>query len=231
MEKVTVLIVSYNRESILKKSLYGFLKNVQYPRDLLEFHLADDKSPGNLVENILNEFKTLKWTYTITERRGWGANVNAALKAIKNDCVFLMEDDRCAYDKINLNDGVRLLRERPEVGLVRYDGIAGHVGLVLQLKEFGNEYPRTSFLTVDKVATQQNYIYSNQPHLRHRRFTEAYGYYPEGLKLGQTEVQYAGNFRAKKGPDIAILEDGIINKFEHLGAGKSWQHTNEDVGK
>jgi len=229
MDLVTVLIVSYDRKNELRKSLYGFLKNVQYPKDKLRFHLADDKSPGSLVEDVIQEFKWLNWSYTITNRKGWGGNVNAAMRAIKTDYIFLMEDDRQAYGAINLVDGVKLLKNIPAVGLVRYDGIAGHTTLTLNLKEC--KAGRFSYCTIDKQRSRRPIIYSNQPHLRHRRFNEFYGLYKEGLKLGKTEREYALWFHKAKGPDIAILEDGIMNRFNHLGAGKSRQHTKYDVGK
>ena len=235
MDKVTVLIVTFARLKMIRKTIYGFLKNSNYPQDDLIFHLADNAtdrrtSSENYIPSIIKDFSYLNWTHTIENKPGWGNNVNTALKKIRTDFIFLIEDDREAHNTINLVDGVRLLNEKQDVGLVRYDGIAGHLDTVLKLKEVKTNSCRFSYCEIDQRQSKRPITYSNQPHLRHKRFTEYYGYYPENVTLGRCERLFAAHVKHNPdGPKIAILEDGIQNKFNHLGAGKnSRQHTKWD---
>lgn len=230
VESVTVLIVTFARPEMLRKTINGFLKHNNYP--YLKFHLADNDTTKrfgikNYVPALLDEYSDLEWSYTIEKKPGWGNNVNAALRAIKTDLVFLIEDDRMAYAKINLADGVTLLQHKRDVGLVRYDGIAGHTDTVLKLREIKTKNTKFSYCTIDNRLSRRAITYSNQPHLRHKRFTEFYGLYPENVTLGHCERLYASNVKRNPGgPQIAILEDGIQNRFTHLGAGKnSRQHS------
>jgi len=226
-ELCTVLVVTYDRPTEIRRVLYAFLKNVKYPHDRLLFHLADDASPGNYIDDVEREFHFLRWTHTRTNRGGWGANVNAALKVIATDFVFLMEDDYLATGEVNLEAGVRLLTKVETVGLVRYDGVAGHF-LTLHLKEYKDHEGRIDYCTIDKESKHLN-VYSNRPHLRHKRFTQAYGVYPVGKKLGWTEEAFAHHVRQKAdAPELVILHDGIQRKFEHIGTSR--QLSGEDVG-
>jgi len=228
-EPCTVLVVTYNRPVEIRRTLYAFLKNVIYPHDKLLFHLADDASPGSYIADIKSEFNFLHWSHTRTERGGWGKNVNTALKAIVTPFVFLMEDDYVANGPVDLETGARLMTNVEQVGLVRYDGLAGHF-LTLHINEFVNHEGRIDYCVIDKKSRHLN-VYSNRPHLRHKRFTDYYGYYPEGGKLGWTEEAFAHHVRKAPddSPSLAILKDGIPRRFEHIG--KSYQLSGEDVGK
>lgn len=237
MDKVTILIVTFARPKMIRKTIYGFLKNHNYNLLDLQFHIADNATEQranikDYVPAIIRDFDYLDWSYTIENKPGWGNNVNTAIKKINNNFIFLIEDDREAYATIDLVNGVRLLNEKRDVGLVRYDGIAGHIDTVLRLQEVKTQDCRFSYCIIDQELSRRPITYSNQPHLRHIRFTEYYGLYPENVRLGQCERLYASHIkRNPHGPKIAILEDGIQNRFRHLGAGKnSRQHSEFDKG-
>jgi glycosyltransferase involved in cell wall biosynthesis len=232
LPNITVLVVTWNRPKIIRKTIYSLVKHLDYPREKMRWHLADDNSPGDYVNDILSEFHYLNWSYSITNRKGFGANVNKALKQINNKFIFFNEDDVAPFETINVVRGVQLLQNEKSVGLVRYDGIAGHTTFTLRLRETRlSKRDKFTYLTIEN--SQRPITYSNRPHLFHKRFLDYYGLYPEGLKLAKTERIYALHvLRNKGGPKIAILEDGIENKFTHLGAGKnSRQNTKDDVGK
>lgn len=234
MRDLTVLLVSFARPKMLRKTIYGLLKNHNYDLDRMTFCLADNDSEGRanlpkFTQSVVQDFPFLDWQVSIEKKPGWGNNVNTALQRIKTPFIFLIEDDREAYNAINLRDGVRLLKARKDVGLVRYDGIAGHSTLVLRLCNLQDH--RFSYCTIDHAQSRRPITYSHQPHLRHQRFTSFYGYYPENVGLARCERQFSLHVkRNPQGPKIAILEDGIQNKFRHLGAGSnSRQHTKYDI--
>lgn len=232
LPEATVLLVTFARPQMIRKTLYALLKHTDYP---LKFHLADNDTTGrtglkSYTQDILKEFHHLDWTVSVEKSVGWGNNVNTALKNVHTDYIFLIEDDRAAYKFVDIKTGVRLLENKSDIGLVRYDGIAGHNDTVLQLNEVKTKDYRFSYCTIDQQQSKRPITYSNQPHLRHTRFTEYYGLYPKNVKLGLTERQFAIHVkRNPNGPKIAILEDGIQNRFRHLGAGSnSRQHSKWD---
>ncbi|MFA5166617.1 MAG: glycosyltransferase [Candidatus Paceibacterota bacterium] len=224
MVDISVLLVTFGRPKEIRKTVYELLKHQNYPLENLHFHLADNDTERRLgikdyTSMILSDFSFLNWTYSIETRPGWGYNVNTVLKQINTNYIFLIEDDYVAHRPVDLVSGVELMEAQANIGLIRYDGIAAHNGLILHLREATTPNgKKIDYCLIDKSSQHLN-VYSNRPHLRHRRFTDCYGYYIEGKALGVTEETMAHNVLDKKQcPDVAILGDGIANAFEHIGA-------------
>lgn len=226
LPNITVLIVTYDRPREIRLTIDALLQHIEYDGEL-NWHIADDNSPGNYLPQLAQDYPILHLTATVTKRQGWGANVNKALTAIRNDFIFLCEDDYVAQQRLDLTAGVRLLTTFDNLGAVRYDGISGHNGLNLTVQELtGN--PTINFLTINKELSTHFNVYSNRPHLRHRRFHDRLGPYIEGAPLGMTETNYAGRVKETEGfADIAILSNGIDRAFDHIG--HSRQGTDLDV--
>jgi hypothetical protein len=197
----------------------------------LHWHLADDLSPPEYLPALFKEFPDLHFTMTQTARQGWGANVNKALRYLhaRTPFVYLNEDDYVPTTTLDLTAGVRLMLERP-ISLVRYDGISGHLGLNLWLRELQrSDGPTIDYMEIDTERSQHLNVYSNRPHLRHQRLVEQIGYYPEGRVLGATEEAYAHRVKgARPSPGVAVLANGIRRAFSHIG--KTRQGTPDDVG-
>jgi len=228
---VTVLIVTFDRPKEVREVIRALRVNLHYPGEL-RWHIADDSTPtSNYVPGIAGDFPELKFSHTITPKRsGWGVNVNTALRNIKTPYVFQIEDDQLATREINIEAGVFVMEHVPTVALVRYDGIEGH-----RLMLYMDETPkingrRVHFLRIERQKTKGLNAYSNRPHLKHRRFHELFGLYPEGLSLGSTEETFAHHVLHAKGtPDLVALANGIERAFKHIG--ESRQLTKEDIGK
>lgn len=231
MVDLTVLLVTFARPKEIRKTIYEFLKHQNYPLENLHFHLADNDTENrtgikDYASMILDDFPCLNWSLTIETKHGWGYNVNTALNKINTNYIFLIEDDYVANRAVDLISGVELMEAQTNVGLVRYDGIAAHTGMILHLRELKTETSRIDYCLLDKDSPHLN-VYSNRPHLRHKRFTECYGYYLEGKSLGQTEDAMAHTVKDKKQCcDVAILGDGITITFDHIGA--SFQNGEHD---
>lgn len=239
---VTILIVTYDRPAEIRRTIYSLLQHLVYPRDKLLWHLSDDSSPGSYLKDIQDDFKFIRFTNTVTDRKGWGANVNKGLIHAfgQTDLVFSCEDDYVAQRQINLEKGVALImsdedRHRPQeaskrepIGLVRYDGIAAH-WLKLDLREAETGIGSVHYARILPSSVHLN-VYSHRPHLKHRRFHDYYGMYAEGVRLGLCETNFAHKVRNKmsKGPWLCVLEDGITKAFDHVG--KSRQNSEHDVG-
>lgn len=238
---VSILIVTYDRPVEIRRTIDALRKHVRYPRDKLRWTMADDGSEGNYVYNIQQDFKDLSITATISKRGGWAVNVNKGMKFCWgiSDYVFLCEDDYVARRTINLEKGVALLMSKEDAGipegvekrkpiaLLRYDGLQAHWA-ALQLRESKSAIGNIHYLKIHHNSPFLP-IYSNRPHLKHRRFHDYYGMYAEGQSLAATEIGFTKKVKQKPdGPWLCILEDGITLAFDHVG--KSRQGTDKDVG-
>jgi glycosyltransferase involved in cell wall biosynthesis len=238
--EVTVLVCTYEREYELARTLETLMERLSYPN--LRWLLCDDASPSNFALKIAYQLLPISATSVVHTQKtsGWGANVNNGLRSVKTDYVFFTEDDKYLHRHLDLRVGIALMEVRPDIGMVRYKGTAGTELLYLQQEaDIVNWLPgfhegpnsvvgKLNYLELGDGPTL--YVYSNGPHLKHRRFHEAYGMYPEGLKLGQTEEAYAHSVRGqmtRSKPRITILPDWVIDQFEDFG--RSYQGSEKDV--
>lgn len=217
---LTVLVVTWNRPTEIRRTLDALVENIQFAGPI-EWRVADAGSDPGYLPALQKEYNSLDLQFTTGPRAGWGANVNRALRQCQHPCVFLCEDDYVATRSLDLNAGVALLMEVPELGVVRYDGLDGHK-LVLQLHEANLSVGRRGFLVLDAAQSPGDFVYSNRPHLKHIRFHHYYGPYATNKKLGETEDEYTGRVkRYPNGPRVTCLLDGLERAFEHIG--QSWQ--------
>ncbi len=207
---VTIIVCTYNRPTEIRKTIQALCQRLHYPD--LRWIIADDGSPGSYVTEVTH------WMIdalavnpdliecTITERKGWGANVNAALAAAQTEYIYFTEDDYVLLRPLDLRPYVALMECDTWVGLVRL-GIVGHAGIVATLLESdisawlpgyqendsNRGYEGNGRLGYWRISPELSagpfgfYIYSNRPHLKHVRFHDEYGWYREGAKLADTE--------------------------------------------
>lgn len=234
---VDVVIVHYERPHELAETMQSLRKNLRYPN--LRWVVADDHSSQEALEFVRNQVQP-DILFCTKERSGLGLNTNNALRTLESDFIFLTMDDRVLEREIDLRPGVDVLARFPQFGMVRYSGMEGHV-TVSQSHELAAgsdsifpDAPR--FYTVYEISKKRAsilgpfslYVYSGEPHLKHRRFHEVYGLYKEGYKVGPTEEDFAHRFLAMEGPNIVYFPEFLVCPFKHIG--HSWQHTEHDIG-
>lgn len=230
---VDVLVVTFNRPKEIVETWRSLKENLNYPN--LRWVLADDHSPNDVFESMKAELQP-DIIFRTRKRSGLGINTNNALRKLDSDFVFLTMDDCVLRRKIDFMPGVDVLTRYPEFGMVRYGGLAGH-DLTCRLREleampyavFNIPSPRYEVWELLKKEPHFLYVYSGRPHLKHRRFHEAYGFYIEGYKLGYTEEDFAHRFLAMEGPSIICFPEFMTNPFDHIG--DSWQLGEHDIGK
>ena len=243
LPEVTILVCTYNREENLLETLDRLAQFIFYPKDKLHWLICDDSSPAPYAMRIKRApiFKELNAELVTTPTNsGWAANVNNGLAHVQTEYVFFIEDDYYATEPINLAAGIALMQTKPDVGMVRYRGIAGsHVVTHLfetDVKEYLPHY-REGMGVVGKLNYMQLdsgsptvHIYSNGPHLKHWRFHQFYGFYPTGFRLGETEEKYAHTvkdmMKLEGAPAIVILPEDVVMNFDHVG--ESYQNTDAD---
>ena len=224
---VTVLILTYNRPVEVVQTIEALRKRLRYKGEL-KWHLADDGSPSGYVASIREQFPDLKFSLTKTDREGCGANANKAMDFIKTPYIFFSEDDWYAFRDIPLDHAVELMEFDQKIGMVRFSGLIDHE-LILIVDKARTEYGKIHHLVLDK-RSPETYQYSSRPHLKHKRFHEAYGNYAEGLSIADTERAMAKRYRTMTGPLIAAMPEGIGFYFYHIGKGVTWKRTGFDAG-
>lgn len=241
---VTVVICTYNRPEEIRRTLGSLIRNLEYPGSRLHWHIADDGTDGDYVREVGEWLYSRlvitgeeRISYSITNRQGWGANVNAAMRAVKTDYVYFTEDDYLLLRPLDLRPHVALMETQKNVGLVRY-GIAGH-GLWTAVREadisewlsdFQENSSNQGYSGAGKLSYLEIhprmiageygfYRYSNRPHLKHRRFHEHYGLYPEGLPLARTEetMNHVIAQHSEDGPVMVCPADWLLWHYDHIG--------------
>ena len=118
--------------------------------------------------------------------------------------------------ELDLTPYAQLLEDDGRYGMVRL----GYLNLNMRGLCFGHG----GHLYWDLERDADSYVFTGHPSLRHRRFREWYGAYPEGLDPGKTELGYAEQFRYKVGgPGIVFpVANSEYGPFAHIGSVKSY---------
>lgn len=225
---ITVLIVTYRRPKVIRQVIQRYELFLQYPGRLI-WRLADDGSPPGYIAELQKEFARLDFRVTVTQRGGFGANLNNGLRAAHKDSpyVFLTEDDWATLDYVNLTKGVWLLESIPGIGLVRYDEIgifSKYTGAVLKHETLNKKDSWARYLILD---SENRYIYpGGHPNLVHKRYYDAYGLYKEGGEIASVERAFSNVLKTRKGPAVVVMtEYAGQSKFTHIA--KTWKGTAE----
>lgn len=219
-EPIVIILQTFKRTDVALRTIAAARANLRYDGSLW-WYVADDGSPIEHFEAVWQALDGADRIGGHTQRRGYGGNANAAWEHADRigPLTLWLEDDWELREPLDLWPYAALLMEREDVGMVRLGYINEarcgewwtHAGLGYHDME--RMPPDTSF-----------YAFTGHPSLRHRRYREAYGDYPEGLKPGETELQYAYQYRVgpSDGPAIvwpvAYPYGGL---FAHIGTVKT----------
>jgi glycosyltransferase involved in cell wall biosynthesis len=179
---ISIVMPTMNREELLGQTLTHLAEYLCYSGEV-RFVIGNDGESG-LAER-LGQFGFLKGALTVVEdgtRHGLGGNINRALRACQTDIVLQTQDDYFLRDSIFLDEHVQKLLEDESAGWIR-----------LRLTQ-GQNFTATVEHRYWKIDWHSlgMYIASDQPHLKHMRFHSYYGFYPEGLRVGDTENSWVG---------------------------------------
>lgn len=214
MPPIAVLIVTYQRAATLALTLEGIHTHLSYAGPL-RLIVADDGSTDDTHEVAIAQGADL----VVTNRGGLGANTNAGLRMAFDaaDLVFQMQDDMCLLKSLDLTAHAQWLTRYAGDGMIRLWGVGGH-RYTATLDEC---YWRVSWDSDDL------YIASDRPHLKHRRFHDAVGMYPEGLSTAATEEAWCHQAKnaGKAGAPFVLVPHAvdIEYNFEHLGWHDRWR--------
>lgn len=224
---LSIVLTTYARTSYATRTIASVLENLIYKDQKANGNLevawfvVDDGSVQEHQNAIREALVGQRVEYFHSQRRGYGANVNDAWRRSweLSSVSLLLEDDwelRYAWD---VTPYVRLLEYNTLVGMVRM----GYLPVGLHLTSVG--YEGRMYL---QVEPDTQYYFSGNPHLKHRRFAEMYGWYPEGRNPGDTELGYDWQCRSKALHQNNMpliwwpLAIGDRNLFGHIGTEKSY---------
>lgn len=184
MDGVSILIPTYNRKQIVIETVVRLLCHIKFDGHLEIIVSADgddgtyEAFDGTVANHHHSAIKAMRGPRQKSGQiTGLGANLNQLLNAAVYPIIMQMDDDHWLNSDLDINRHVTKLLEAGPVAWIRLMGVGYHN---YHAKLVGD------YWHVDWDSPEL-YIPSNRPHLKHRRFHDFYGYYPEGLTLGETE--------------------------------------------
>lgn len=187
---VSALFITYKRFHHLERAVLAFREHTDYPN--LEIVIADDGSP----EEIQRQIRTLPADVfaLLPKNCGLGANNNNGLRHCSGKYVLMIQDDWiCQGPPRYLRDAVAVMEANPKVGIINFAACLHPPDLKQQLK--GSIEP--CFVTpkpLEGLATEQ-FLYSDQPHLRTRKIEEVVGYYLEDRDMERCEMDFSNRWK------------------------------------
>ncbi len=194
---ITLLITHYNRSSSLERLLETFH---QFGVSFYEIIVSDDCSNEKHQHQLLILQGKFGFRLILSEKnRGLADNINKGQAAVKSLYTLYIQEDFVPEAKFTacLNDGYNLIKEFPDIDLVRF--YAYRKFPYLKPLKWGFSEMKFSFWYPD--AYQFN-CYSDHPHLRHTSFPEKFGNYRVDLKSDRAEFKMAITFLQMKGKAV-----------------------------
>jgi len=230
INSITIIIPTFNRPEILEQTISLLLANLTFNGDFA-FLIGNDGDEIKLSES-LTKYNPI--TILPGPKKGLGANLNMLLHASKTDIVLQMDDDHILQERLDINQFVKDLRNQKN----NIDWIRLFIGTE---KDLNNDDPFYKFVAkmngrywIPSVTENSElYIASCRAHLKLKSFHDYYGYYKEGLRLGETEVNFCHRYidvrrdvltkfnngeRVHYPPTIAIpVAAPSFNTWDHVG--------------
>lgn len=228
---ITVIFQTFQRTDYALATIAAARANLRYSD--LRWYVADDGSTREHLYQVVRaivglDHIDLSESYDHlgllgfhSERTSYGRNTNRAIAAAMDASPLYLplEDDWVLQEPLDLWRYADLLMTTEDIGMVRMGYLnAGLTGKLEAIRD--SLYWRLD----DKEGRDRSfYAFTGHPSLRHRRYHETHGLYPEGWQPGDTENSYAAQYSAGKGADIvwpAALS--VAGPFGHIGAVQSY---------
>lgn len=227
---IVIVLLTYQRTDYALRTVRAANQRLRYQGEL-RWYVADDGSDPAHVDAVLDTIHDTVQPYGSglpcsflgrhSARRGYGGNANDAWRVCDGETplTFWLEDDWALESDLDLTPYARLLLARDEVGMVRL----GHLNLDIRGRTWGHD--GHVYWLLDRAPHHEGTpVFTGHPSLRHRRYRETYGWYPEGRTPGDTELAYAYQFRTGPAEGPGIVWPASYpqwGQFAHIGELKS----------
>lgn len=228
--KLSIGLVTCKRLDVALRTINSTCANLGYPKELISWFVGDDGSTQKDFIAIKNAIAAQGHfaPYSHNERmrnpgqedtyfagKGWNKTLGMAHQ--NSDFVLWLEDDWELDQPFDLVPYVKLLQEREDVGLVSFRILS--VGC--DLHTVGHE--GIHYLKYQRTT---QYAYSGNPHLRHARFVQHYGWFAEDVNPGGIELAQDDRYRLDVAGGPQIWRPAAIDPWgawHHIGNEKSWK--------
>ena len=215
---LAVIIPTYNRAIELEKCLNALITNLNYSGRIL-YYIGND---GNDISSVRVRWDTIKESaHMVKVSNGpsgsLGANLNRLINAADAEIMLQLDDDHILLEPLDLDPHVKQLTDNKAAGWIKLMQVAAHKFHAYLIGSYW-------YVVWD---SDELYITSNRPHLKHRRFHQQYGLYQEGYKLGATEDSFChtcidkGRKNDKLSRVLVPLDLHTESMWDHIG--QSWQ--------
>jgi|ERR1051325_735329 hypothetical protein len=189
-ESIVIVLQTYKRTDYCLRTIAAAREYLRYPD--LRWYVADDGSSEGHVTTVLAALDGAPLVGWHSHRRGYGGNANVAWAAADSigALTLWLEDDWELRAPLDLYPYAALLMETSEVGMVRL----GVLNLDIRARTWAHS-GRVYWKLDKEPHIEGTPVFTGHPSLRHKRYRDAYGWYPEGLGPGDTELAYAYQFR------------------------------------
>lgn len=220
---VVVLLITFERTDVALATIKGIQERIRYPN--LSWHISDDGSNGDHVAKLVEAIgPDVEITISDSKRHSVGKSMNIGIaKCLERADMWLhWEDDWVPNMEIDLVPCVELLQDNEEIGMIRLGR--------LQTDLYGHVIVGGDRLWWRLDKNKSLWTWVGHAAMRHRRFYDAYGVYPEGQTPGITELGMQANVQYNPGPDIVWPAWLRYDICDHIGDGYSYKEAMENRG-
>lgn len=186
---VTVVMTTYVPEDVperaeyLDRSIASLIKWLR-PYDAWKIHVADDGSHNqNAVLDVINKWNKVV-SYTITEHAGIGSSLNAALRLIPDNGLWLYTtDDWVLLQHYDIRPAIKLIEE------AGYDYVRighPHPDVLCKIK-----FQQGCGYWLHLYADEGGFAFATRPFIATKRFYNEVGPFKEQCSSYDVEIDYA----------------------------------------
>jgi len=227
LPRLSIGLVTYKRTDEAVRTVLSTIKNLNYPRELRSWYIADDGSESGHVDDVLTALgdenilgmhnrRIRHEGQENTHHAGLGWNKCLGICHQNSDFVLWIEDDWVMEKPLDLVPYVKLLQEREDVGICSFRILS--VGADVHTVGYDGQV----YLRYERTT---QYAFSGNPYLRHARYTNKYGWFAEDRNPGLMELQQDDQYRlAVEGPTIwRPVNISMWGAWSHIGSNKTWE--------
>jgi hypothetical protein len=227
---VVINLLTKNRTELAVRTIHQCLRNLKYEGKLL-WYISDNGSESGHVQKLLDTIPHGLMLAGIVRTGDIGECWNAGLRGIftQSDYYIRLEDDMCLKAELDITRYVKVMMTNPKkIGMVRLGQMVIDLEFISEKFRIDTHigYEEELFLMVQKTMP---YCFSGHPALIHKRFHDAYGYFPEAQKAqisaGELEIAMDFSVRNNSGPAVFVPWDlgrfGTWGARDHVGTTKA----------
>lgn len=190
------------RYKAMSQTVLSWEKHLKY-EGIIRLHMADDGSQGY---GRPTYYDSRLVTTSNQNRKGVGASLNTGFQiAYKHSpLVAYFVDDWSLTQELDITAWAKVLLEREDIGMVRLG--MPHPNLTGRVEHLGE-------LGWGLILDSYSYAYGQRPAIYHKRFTDAYGRFPEDCSAMDCERMYSERVNAMEGPKVMLA---LPHSWKHL---------------